>query len=105
MKILKAETTALRAFLQFNSWSEARNHGLPDHDGKAVNSLLGFARQILIYLSNKKTEYQYHMQSNTSSAFSFLPTKIPRSKYRTEKSNGAQSSCALRIDFWYLSAL
>jgi len=46
MKILKAETTALRAFLQFNSWSEARNHGLPDHDGKAVNSLLGFARQI-----------------------------------------------------------
>jgi len=50
MKILKAETTALRAFLQFNSWSEARNHGLPDHDGKAVNSLLGFARQIGIYL-------------------------------------------------------
>ena len=47
MKILKAETTALRAFLQFNSWSEARNHGLPDHDGKAVNSLLGFARQIV----------------------------------------------------------
>ena len=49
MKILKAETTALRAFLQFNSWSEARNHGLPDYDGKAVNSLLGFARQIRIY--------------------------------------------------------
>ena len=49
MKILKAETTALRAFLQFNSWSEARNHGLPDHDGKAVNSLLGFARQIPAY--------------------------------------------------------
>ena len=48
MKILKAETTALRAFLQFNSWSEARNHGLPDYDGKAVNSLLDFARQIQI---------------------------------------------------------
>jgi len=52
MKILKAETTALRAFLQFNSWSEARNHGLPDYDGKAVNSLLGFARQIPVYTNN-----------------------------------------------------
>jgi hypothetical protein len=56
MKILKAETTALRAFLQFNSWSEARNHGLPDHDGKAVNSLLGFARQFQFTVRQKQPD-------------------------------------------------
>jgi hypothetical protein len=57
MKILKAETTALRAFLQFNSWSEARNHGLPDYDGKAVNSLLGFARQIPVCRDDAKSGF------------------------------------------------
>ncbi|WP_103953476.1 hypothetical protein [Lachnospira multipara] len=73
MKILKAETTALRAFLQFNSWSEARNHGLPDHDGKAVNSLLGFARQIQVCQSlsnfNNKCYIEQLSEDSCSSLF------------------------------------